>query len=119
MYEPALADHDGRLNDSYPPPPPRTGSSRSGSARSERSAMSALPPPTINKADTVPPPDPKPFLQSSASTLYTRSKKDAIVQRRTLISLPPIKPYEIGQLAVECPIKSNMPSASEKNNATN
>ncbi len=95
--------------------------SRSSSARSDRSqsAKSVLPPPSVNKADLVPPPDPKPFLlQSSASTLHSRSKKE-LIQRRTLISLPPIKPYEINQLAVECPIKGGIPKANEKNNATN
>jgi hypothetical protein len=105
-------------NDSYRHHNVPRSTSRSSSARSDRSVSSAkstLPPPMFNKADSVPPPDPKPFLQSSASTLHSRSKKD-LIQRRALISLPPIKPYEIGQLAVECLIK---PSANEKNNATN
>lgn len=53
-------------------------------------------------------PDPKPFLQSMSSTLHSRSKKE-LLQRRALIALPQIKPYEtamIQQLAVESPIKS-------------
>ena len=87
--------------------PPKS-SLRSNSARSDRSLSSPkiLPPTSNNKADIIPPPDPKPFLQSSASQLHNRSKKENIAQRRTLISLPPLKPYEINQLAVECPHNS-------------
>ena len=67
----------------------------------------------------------KPFLQSAASILHPKSKKD-LLQRRALISLPPIKPFELSQLAVESPLKgthnntslfngSNLP----KNNSNN
>ena len=64
-----------------------------------------LPPVIKRLSENVPPPDPKPFLLSAASTLHTRNKKD-IVQRRTLISLPPIKPFDINQLAIESPYKA-------------
>lgn len=46
----------------------------------------------------------KPFLNSTPITLHSRSKRD-LLQRRTLITLPPIKPFEINQLAVESPLK--------------
>ncbi len=80
-----------------------------GSAHTERSLSphihnKTLPPVVKRPSENVPPPDPKPFLQSAASTLHTRTKKD-ILQRRTLISLPPIKPFEMSQLAVESPHK--------------
>lgn len=49
-------------------------------------------------------PDPKPFLQSTSSTLHSRSRKE-LLQRR--IALPQIKSFlDVGQLAVESPIKS-------------
>ena len=70
---------------------------------------------------------PKPFLQSAASVLHPKSKKDLLqTHRRTLISLPPIKPFELNQLAVESPLKGthiNSTSLSNlqtnKNNANN
>jgi hypothetical protein len=43
-------------------------------------------------------------LQSAASTLHIRNKKD-ILQRKALFSLPPIKPFELNHLAVESPHK--------------
>lgn len=100
--------------------------SRSNSVLSNRSISSPryLPPPAINKSDIIPPPDPQPFLQAAPSKLHSRSSKDSTKStqqtRRTLISLPPIKqaPYEINQLAVECPHKSLMPS-NENSNASN
>jgi hypothetical protein len=118
MYEKPASNNEH--DESFQQYQQQRSSSRSSSARSDRSqTKSALPPPSFNKADSVPPPDPKPFLlQSSASTLHSRSKKE-LIQRRTLISLPPIKPYEINQLAVESPLKSGIPKANEKNNATN
>lgn len=63
-------------------------------------------PPVVKRSLDPTVPDPKPFLQSTSSTLHTRSKKD-LVQRRTLITLPRIKSYEMLQhLAVESPLKS-------------
>lgn len=65
-----------------------------------------LPPVIKRLSENVPPPDPKPFLQSAASTLHSRARKD-LLQRRTLISLPPInKSFELNHLAVESPHKS-------------
>ena len=88
----------------------RSARSTSNSAHSERSltppANKILPPVIKFKPseNVAPMPDPKPFLQSAASILHPKSKKD-LLQRRTLISLPPIKPFELNQLAVESPLK--------------
>lgn len=74
-----------------------------------------LPPVVKRPSENVPPPDPKPFLQSAASTLHARTKKE-LIQRRTLMSLPPIKPFELNQLAVESPHKLMM-SLSHNNSS--
>lgn len=79
-----------------------------------------LPPVVKRSSENVPPPDPKPFLQSAASTLHSRTKKD-LIQRRTLISLPPInKTFELNHLAVESPHKhsSNNSNKIEHNNSS-
>lgn len=79
-----------------------------------------LPPVIKRSSENVPPPDPKPFLQSAASTLHSRTKKD-LIQRRTLISLPPIsKSFELNHLAVESPHKhsSNNSNKIEPNNSS-
>ena len=85
-------------------------SSNISSVLSERSdvyeSKKVLPPVIKRPAEAIPPPDPKPFLQSAASTLHSRSKKE-LLQRRTLIALPQIKSFEvINQLAVESPHKT-------------
>jgi hypothetical protein len=101
--------------------------SRSNSARSDRSMSTPgltkqqLPPAVARKSDLIPPPDPKPFLlQSSQSTLHSRAKRDNLIHRRTIISLPPIKPFEVvgSQLAVECPhnLFLNGPGATTNSN---
>ena len=111
----------------------RSARSASNSAHSERSLTpphhKVLPPVIKFKPfeNTAPVPDPKPFLQSAASILHPKSKKD-LLQRRTLISLPPIKPFEMNQLAVESPLKGTHNNTSllnasssnaPKNNANN
>lgn len=63
-----------------------------------------LPPVIKRVSEVIPPPDPKPFLLSAASTLHSRNRKDYL-QRKALISLPPIKPFEINHLVVESPLK--------------
>ena len=96
------------------------GSAHSDRSQSPRIHNKILPPVVKRPSEIVPPPDPKPFLQSAASTLHTRAKKE-MIQRRTLISLPPIKPFE---LAVESPHKMMHPhhngqSTEQKNNSAN
>jgi hypothetical protein len=100
--------------------PSNLGSAHSDRSQSPRMNNKVLPPVVKRPSEIVPPPDPKPFLQSAASTLHTRAKKE-IIQRRTLISLPPIKPFE---LAVESPHKMmhshhNGQSTEQKNNSAN
>ena len=79
-----------------------------------------LPPVIKRSSENVPPnvPDPKPFLQSAASTLHSRTRKE-LIQRRTLISLPPInKSFELSHLAVESPHKNNNSNKIEHNNSS-
>ena len=82
------------------------------------SSTKILPPVVKRLSENVPPPDPKPFLQSAASTLHSRNKNHnsnnnnnnkELIQRRTLISLPPInKSFEVNHLiVVESPHKQN------------
>lgn len=85
----------------------RSSSVRSNSPRSRSitpPVQKILPPVIKRVSEVIPPPDPKPFLLSAASTLHTRSRKDYL-QRKALISLPPIRPYELNHLAVESPLK--------------
>lgn len=97
----------------------RSSNSNSSSARSDRSASppvqattKPLPPVIKRTFENVPSTaDPMPFLNSTASTLHLRSKKD-FIQKRTLIALPPIKPFEISQFAVESPLKTTTSGAS-------
>ena len=93
-------------------------SSNISSVLSERSdvyeSKKVLPPVIKRHAEANPPPDPKPFLQSAASTLHSRSKKE-LLQRRTLIALPQIKSFEvINQLAVESPHKTILNKAGSQ-----
>lgn len=83
-------------------------------------AHKVLPPVIKRSSENVPPnvPDPKPFLQSAASTLHSRTRKE-LIQRRTLISLPPInKSFELSHLAVESPHKNNNSNKIEHNNSS-
>lgn len=96
-------------------------SDRSENAHINELKNKLLPPVAVVKRSLDPNvPDPKPFLQSMSSTLHSRSKNKEILQRRALIALPQIKPYDtsmLSQLAVESPLKSiNHHGQSEYNN---
>jgi hypothetical protein len=109
--------HINENNDNLPLAASNRRSSPSNSASTNRTDRSSTPPATAT-GKALPPvikrtienvpasADPMPFLNSTASTLHTRSRKD-FIQRRTLITLPPIKPFEMmNQLAVESPHKA-------------
>jgi hypothetical protein len=63
-----------------------------------------LPPAFKKYSDSSPPPDPNLFLQASRSSFEAQEKN--LNTQRHLITLPPIKPIEISQLAVESPHKA-------------
>lgn len=93
--------------------------SNSSRSRSVTPPVQKVLPPVIKRvSEVVPPPDPKPFLLSAASTLHTRNRKDYL-QRKALISLPPIKPFEINHFVVESPLKIGQKNSNFVQNFNN